>query len=202
MKILPGRTAKLEAFVAPARARPQLWRLAAGATLATLIWIAFTAGLLFLGADLGATGGRTLLLGFLGSFAGLALGAGARGEAAAAPEAGQPDRARRLPTRGLRYSASRCWRCSPDSDRCRSSPWRRRSGRRALAEWAAWLPLALPLILLQAGAEELAFRGYLMQGARGPLPFPLGVVGDPGGRSSGSCTGARRSSARTRGSSC
>lgn len=32
-----------------------------------------------------------------------------------------------------------------------------------LATWAAFLPLALPLILLQTGAEELAFRGYLQQ---------------------------------------
>ena len=29
--------------------------------------------------------------------------------------------------------------------------------------WLAFLPLALPLILLQTGAEELAFRGYLQQ---------------------------------------
>jgi uncharacterized protein len=37
--------------------------------------------------------------------------------------------------------------------------------RRAdLAAWALWLPLALPAILVQVAAEELAFRGYLMQG--------------------------------------
>ena len=33
-----------------------------------------------------------------------------------------------------------------------------------LGGWAAWLPLALPAVLVQTAAEELAFRGYLMQG--------------------------------------
>ena len=33
-----------------------------------------------------------------------------------------------------------------------------------LAAWAAWLPLVLPALLVQTAAEEIAFRGYLMQG--------------------------------------
>lgn len=32
-----------------------------------------------------------------------------------------------------------------------------------LATWASYLPLALPLLLVQTGAEELIFRGYLQQ---------------------------------------
>ncbi len=32
-----------------------------------------------------------------------------------------------------------------------------------LTEWLTYLPLALPLLLIQTGAEELVFRGYLMQ---------------------------------------
>lgn len=32
-----------------------------------------------------------------------------------------------------------------------------------LATWAGYLPLALPLLLVQTGSEELIFRGYLMQ---------------------------------------
>ena len=37
----------------------------------------------------------------------------------------------------------------------------------------AWLPLAMPLLLLQVGAEELVFRGYLLQqlGARSQNPL-------------------------------
>ena len=32
-----------------------------------------------------------------------------------------------------------------------------------LTKWLSYLPLALPLLLVQTGAEELLFRGYLMQ---------------------------------------
>lgn len=32
-----------------------------------------------------------------------------------------------------------------------------------LARWLIWLPLALPLLFVQIAAEELLFRGYLMQ---------------------------------------
>ena len=37
----------------------------------------------------------------------------------------------------------------------------------------AWLPLALPAILVQTAAEELAFRGYLMQGLAARFRSPL-----------------------------
>ena len=42
------------------------------------------------------------------------------------------------------------------------------TGRMPFRSWLLFLPLALPLVLLQTGAEELVFRGYLMQqlGAR------------------------------------
>ncbi|MEM6729305.1 MAG: CPBP family intramembrane glutamic endopeptidase, partial [Pseudomonadota bacterium] len=66
---------------------------------------------------------------------------------------------------------------------------------KSLTSWALLLPLALPLILLQTGAEEMVFRGYLLQqlGARfgaGALsawmvaPSLLFVAGhlDPGGQ--------------------
>ncbi len=33
----------------------------------------------------------------------------------------------------------------------------------SLTRWLSYLPLALPLLLVQTGAEELLFRGYLMQ---------------------------------------
>jgi membrane protease YdiL (CAAX protease family) len=53
-----------------------------------------------------------------------------------------------------------------------------------LGAWAAWLPLVLPAILVQTAAEELAFRGYLMQALaarfRSPavwLLVPAGLFG-------------------------
>lgn len=33
----------------------------------------------------------------------------------------------------------------------------------AFGTWIKWLPLALPLLIIQVGAEELIFRGYLQQ---------------------------------------
>ena len=42
-----------------------------------------------------------------------------------------------------------------------------------LAAWAAWLPLALPLLLVQTAAEELAFRGFLMQCLAARFARPL-----------------------------
>ena len=45
-----------------------------------------------------------------------------------------------------------------------------------LATWAAWLPLALPALLLQTAAEEIAFRGYLMQGLAARFRSPLDLV--------------------------
>jgi membrane protease YdiL (CAAX protease family) len=162
MGALPDWSPRFEAFVAPARAQPALWRLALGTLLAAAAWIALTAVLLPLAVRHGADG-RMVLLGFLASFAALVLGLAV---------------AARLLQR--RHLASLL---GPGGFRPRQfalgiavmalvgglgtlamfaiDPPRRQAG---LGEWAAWLPLALPLILLQTAAEELAFRGYLMQG--------------------------------------
>jgi membrane protease YdiL (CAAX protease family) len=42
-----------------------------------------------------------------------------------------------------------------------------------VALWAAWLPLALPALMIQTAAEELAFRGYLLQGLAARFRAPL-----------------------------
>lgn len=48
------------------------------------------------------------------------------------------------------------------------------AGRRlALGEWLAWLPLALPGLMLQVGAEEALFRGYLQQQLAARFRSPL-----------------------------
>ena len=43
----------------------------------------------------------------------------------------------------------------------------------SLAAWASWLPLALPALLVQTAAEEIAFRGFLMQGLAARFRSPL-----------------------------
>jgi CAAX protease family protein len=160
MGILPGRTAGFEGFVAPARADPALWRLAAGAALAGALWMATAVAV---GSVAPAAGPRAALVLYLASFAGLAAGvvlaarllhrrpwrtligpAGFSGQGfvlGVAVIAGVA----LLSTLSLIAFAlpTRQW---------------------GFAVWAAWLPVALPALLVQTGAEELAFRGYLMQG--------------------------------------
>ena len=61
-----------------------------------------------------------------------------------------------------------------------ASPWRCLAPpvrQLPLAAWAAWLPLALPALLVQTAAEELAFRGYPDAGPRRALPLAAGSGG-------------------------
>src|ERR687897_3910083 len=74
MGILPARTARFEAFVAPARAEPALWRLAAGVLLAALLWLATAGALGTIAQGLSGPGPRAALVLYLASFAGLAAG--------------------------------------------------------------------------------------------------------------------------------
>lgn len=48
-----------------------------------------------------------------------------------------------------------------------------------LTEWLYYLPLALPLLLIQTGAEELVFRGYLMQQLAARFKSPIIWIGIP-----------------------
>ncbi len=45
--------------------------------------------------------------------------------------------------------------------------------------WLGWLPLALPLVLVQTSAEELVFRGYLQSQLAARFSHPLVWVGIP-----------------------
>ena len=189
MGLLPGRTPRFEAFVAPARGRAQLWRLAAGTLVAAAVWLAATAAVLAVANPEAPR--RALLVLYLASFAGLVAGLALA--------------ARLLQHRALRTLVG------PDGLRPRDfglgvaaiaaltlagllpvlwlAPPVRQSG---LAAWASWLPLALPALLLQTTAEELAFRGWLMQGLAARFPsravwllVPAGLFGllhwDPAG---------------------
>lgn len=156
-----ARPPAFEAFVAPALARPAPWRLAAGITLAAVCWLAAAFFLLGAAPRLGA-GPRGVLLLYLASFAGLALGVvlaaaflhrrrpatllGPGGFRPAAFGAGiAAVAAIGLGTTALTFALA---------------PPVRQADTLA---WARLLPLAVPLVLVQTAAEELLFRGYLTQ---------------------------------------
>ncbi|MEM7711298.1 MAG: hypothetical protein AAF264_11220, partial [Pseudomonadota bacterium] len=52
-------TPAFEAFVAPARAKPQIWRLLLGGLIIAICWGSATLGTLFAGAYLASAGGDT-----------------------------------------------------------------------------------------------------------------------------------------------
>jgi uncharacterized protein len=163
MGVLPERTERFEAFVAPARAAPQLWRLALGIVLAALVWLATAFVVLGLGSlPRPENAARAAILLFLLSFAGLVLGVWL---AARLVQRRRP--ARLLGPDGFRprdfglgvavVAAVGCLSLLPmllTAPPVRNLP---------AATWLGWLPLALPALLVQTSAEEIAFRGYLMQ---------------------------------------
>jgi len=167
--------AAFEAFVAPARARPELWRLALGCVLMIAVYFAgiaviFGATYLIAGAERSAaimaaltkaeTPTATLLL-FL-TFAGMALAPIIA--ARAMHKRGPGTLFGRAPVVlrhfvlaagivGATYGISvAIWfivfDATPGLD---------------LSLWLTLLPLTLAGLLLQTGAEELVFRGYLQQ---------------------------------------
>lgn len=166
MDLLPGRTAPFESFAAPARGRSALWRLALGAALAGGIWLAGAAMLLPFAARLPAAGGRTFLLLYLASFVGLFAGTllaarllQGRGLASLLGPGGF--RASHFAAGVAVVAAVAAISAVPSlimAPPLRQAP---------VASWAVWLPLALPAIFVQTASEELAFRGFLMQGLAG-----------------------------------
>lgn len=160
MSTLPLRNARFEAFVAPARQRPALWRLAAGLALAATFWL--TAAALLLRSPAAAARAPMLpglyLLSFAALIAGLALAARflhGRGIASLIGPGGLSWRAW-LAGAGVVAAAGIVfgvpgWLLAPPQQQV------------APLIWARWLPAALVLVLVQTAAEELAFRGYMMQ---------------------------------------
>jgi membrane protease YdiL (CAAX protease family) len=165
MPIFPERDARFEAFVAPARARPEVWRLVLGVLATVLVWFATAGGMLGLAAPFlrqSADGGRLLLLGFLFTFAGLVLGLVVslrlfhrRGLGSLLGPSG-------FSLRGFAKGAGVVFGLSAAT----AVPllfFLPIDQRIPLATWLSWAPVALLAVLVQTGAEELAFRGYLMQ---------------------------------------
>lgn len=183
-----------EAYVAPARPRSEVWRTVLGAMAILVIYIAaiellaeyyssrygaFIGSLLFSQMTLGATPGTMLVLLF--SFLGMAAGP------VIVVPALHSRRARGLfgpwPGRALadflRVSAVLIAfdlaifllpLASGDLVRNTALPW---------PTFFAVLPLALAGILVQTGAEELVFRGYLQQQLGARFRSPLVWMGIP-----------------------
>lgn len=158
-----------DAFVAPARARPALWRLVAGVLLAAAVWLAATVALFRAAPAAGAPG---VLLLYLASFAGLALGTvlaarllHRRGAASLLGPGGF-----RLRHFAAGVAAIAALVLLATAVGALAAPPERQM---AWSAWARLLLLALPLVLVQTAAEEFLFRGYLMQGLAARFRTPL-----------------------------
>jgi len=167
-----GRTAALEAFVVPARRRPALWRTLVGTLVAGALWLFIIGFCLALASPLGGAATRAGLLLFLGSFAGLLAGVvlaaavlQCRGPGTLIGPGGLRPRAFCV---GVAAAAAAAMVAGPLT-LAATAPTQQMS----LATWAAWLPLALPAVLLQSAAEEVAFRGFLMQSLAARFASPL-----------------------------
>ncbi|PWE33461.1 CPBP family intramembrane metalloprotease domain-containing protein [Maritimibacter sp. 55A14] len=173
-------------MVAPARLRPQIWRLIVGLILAAAIYAAVIAlaagsGWVFGGTDAlrwffeGATGKgsapQTLVL--LITFAGLALGTAAAARLLHKRRAATlfgPDPAR------TRRDALRCFAvvfavltvsvviAAASMDFKPNLP---------LSAWLLWLAPAFALLILQVSAEEMIFRGYVQTQLAARFRSPL-----------------------------
>jgi membrane protease YdiL (CAAX protease family) len=164
-----------EAFVAPARARPALWRLILGAVtvlLVYLLWVALMAAAMWLLA------GRLEMMLWIGrvsvavdpwpmlvlllTFGGLALGAVAAARIWHRRGAGTLLGRTPVVLRDFVRAALVAWVVYG----ILSLPLALSGGvvaNLALSRWLVLLPLGLAGIALQTLAEELVFRGYLMQ---------------------------------------
>lgn len=165
-----ARSPAFEAFVAPARRRPALWRLAAGLVLAAALWFAVAAALLRTAPALGA-GPRGVLLLYLASFAGLALGTALAARLHRRPPASLLGPGGFRPRAfGLGVAAVAAAALVTVAASAGVAPPVRQT---TLADWARLLPVALPLVLVQTTAEELLFRGYLTQALAARFRSPL-----------------------------
>ena len=171
-----------DAFVAPARTYPQIWRLLVGLGLSVAVYVGFLmivgfgarfAGFEAFGLPLAQTPATTLVVLF--SFIGMGLGAGLA--------------ARVLHKRGFYTLIGAKSRAMADFIRAsgisiavyaiffavmalmgQSTPI---TPNIDLGLWALLLPLSLLGVFIQTGAEEVLFRGYLQQQLAARFPTPV-----------------------------
>ena len=164
---MPFLTAALSQFIAPARARPALWRLVLGlmlvvGTYAAVVIAAFALAPVMTN-DLAWTGTTPLSMSLMmGTFAGAVAGVflavrllHARSPATLFGPRGRVirDFALALAVFGAAQGVNLClWAWVYDA-RPVHGP----------GHVLSWLPWAVLLVLVQTGAEELVFRGYILQ---------------------------------------
>jgi len=182
----PLVTPAFERFVAPARRRPQIWRLVAGFVLAFGIYVAWVIGVLALGYYALAPGGDPVLwvsrmveadtvegtLILLATFGGMALGPMAAARLLHRRSAGSLFGPRVRVLRDFVIAAGivfavmglsvLLWTFSYDA--VPNLPW---------TTWLAVLPLTLLGLVVQTGAEEVLFRGYLQSQLAARFRSPL-----------------------------
>ena len=172
------RTPAFEAFIAPARAYPQLWRLILGFTLMAVIYYAVIFAMLLpaqitgiIDSDLimDTRGGMIVL--FL-TFGGVVLGVWAAIKLLHKRSFGTLFGSQKPLRKGFLTAAATIL--------ILQSAWMLLGAlidgstpNQSLGSVLIFLPLAALLVLLQTGAEEIVFRGYLMQqlGARFKSPL-------------------------------
>ncbi|MBF9035989.1 CPBP family intramembrane metalloprotease [Rhodobacterales bacterium HKCCE2091] len=176
----------LAAFVAPARAYPQIWRLLVGLLLVAVTFSVVTVVVL-LSASLihdgrldggafmqsmmageTATGTLVLLATFVGLFGGTVLAARALHDRGFVSLTGS--RARRLWQQGAIGALVAAPLLALSG---LLPPYLASSPNLELPIWLSFLPLALLLLLVQTGAEELFFRGYVQQQLAARFRSPL-----------------------------
>ncbi|MFP4237701.1 CPBP family intramembrane glutamic endopeptidase [Rhodosalinus sp.] len=185
-----------DAFVAPARARPEVWRLVAGLVVVGAVLFGLSSAMravlyalapdtlyaeLSMDGGTGTTPASALVL--LGSFAFMALGAIAaahhlHGRSALSLIGPSLSRAVRdffrvLGALSALYIALALL-----------PPWSGPGGTEpqpnlAPGLWAMLLPLTLAALVIQTGAEEILFRGYLQQQLAARFASPLVWLGVP-----------------------
>lgn len=175
-----------EPFVAPARAYPQIWRLLVGLVVAVIVYIVVVFAVFLIGWVVSGDGGDSLtwaqrqlnpddpdaLLLLLATFTGMALGAMAAARVMHKRGAGT------LFGRGARVlydfvvAAAIVGAILGGSVVIWSFSYDAVPGLPPMV-WLGLLPLALLGLLIQTGAEELLFRGYLQQQLAARFASPL-----------------------------
>ncbi len=178
---MPALTSPVfDAFVAPATARPGWWRLPLGLVLAVGVHFAATLGVILAGASLGldvggalrGRGGPAATALLLASFLGLSLGVCAALRLVHRRPCGSVLGPRGRLYRGVLIGAG--------VTLALVLPWVLLDAlfepplpNLPPARWLLWLGPGLLLVLVQTSAEEIFFRGYLLQelGARFRSPL-------------------------------
>lgn len=173
-----------DAYIAPARARPEIWRILVGFLLIIAVYFGFILALFLVlaliagpdGAEIwmarmveatGPTGTLLLLATFVGMAAGPIVAALVLHKRGALTLLGPIPRTLRhfLVATGicaLIYAAA--FQLPSDIQPVEALSWRL---------WLSFLPLALVAVLVQTGAEEILFRGYLQQQLAARFRSPL-----------------------------